>query len=153
MTKSSLLPCRFSALVARQAAFALPSAIFLMVILAGLGVFLVFVSTHQQLGHAADIQGVRAYQAARAGVEWGVFNFLRGGGACAAIAPGFIPNPADGFTVTVTCVAGTNNEAGTNVTTARIVATACNQPLAGNCPSNVPGTNYVERQIAISVGQ
>ena len=139
-----------------QAAFALPSAIFLMVILAALAAFLVSVSTHQQSGHAADIQGIRAYQAARAGVEWGAYNFLRNGAACAATTTF---NPGSGlaaFTVTVTCAATApaNNEAGTDVTTARIVATACNQPAAvgGTCPNAAPGANYVEREIAVVVG-
>lgn len=139
----------------RQLAFALPSAIFLMVILAALAAFLVTVSTHQQSGHAADIQGVRAYQAARAGMEWGTFTFLQGGTNCAWSPASFNPGgQLAAFTVTVTCVSGTFNEAGQTITTAQIVATACNQPNAAPaaaCPNNAPGANYVERQISVTL--
>lgn len=50
--------------------FLLPSAIFLLVILAALGAFIVNVSTSQHLGMALDIKGERAWQAANAGMEW-----------------------------------------------------------------------------------
>lgn len=137
--------------------FALPSAIFLIVVLAALAAYIASVSVHQQSGHMADIKGVRAYQAARAGVEWGVFNLLRNNN-CAA---GSSFNPGGGlsdFTVTVDCLPSNtttlSDEAGTMVMVRRIVATACNQPsAAGSCPNNTPGANYVERQIAVVAGQ
>ena len=52
------------------AGFALPSAIFLLVILSALGAFILNVSSGQQLGMALDIRGERAWQAANAGMEW-----------------------------------------------------------------------------------
>ena len=57
----------------RLRGFTIVSAIFILVVLAGLGAFIVNVSTNQQIGSALDVQGVRAYQAARAGIEWGVY--------------------------------------------------------------------------------
>lgn len=135
--------------------FALPSAIFLMVILAALAAFIVNVSTKQQSGHAADLQGVRAYQAARAGVEWGVFDFLRNGN-CGTTSFA-LPGGLSGFTVTVVCspagMAATTNEDGTDVTVRTIIATACNQPDTGACPNNAPGVNYIERQIAVTASR
>lgn len=136
--------------------FALPAAIFVIVILAALGVFIVSVSSHQHAGHAADIQGGRAYQSARAGIEWGVFNFRRNA-TCAAPAS-FVPGGTlAGFTVTVECLLNemvtTNDESGATVIVRRIVATACNQPAAGACPNPVPGDNYVERRLSVVVGQ
>jgi MSHA biogenesis protein MshP len=50
--------------------FALPAAIFLLVILTALGAFILNISTSQQLGLALDIRGERAWQAANAGMEW-----------------------------------------------------------------------------------
>ena len=50
--------------------FALPSAIFLLVILSALGAFILNVSSSQQQGMALDIRGERAWQAANAGMEW-----------------------------------------------------------------------------------
>jgi MSHA biogenesis protein MshP len=53
--------------------FAIVTAIFILVVLAALGAFILNVFTNQQIGSALDVQGVRAYQAARAGIEWGLF--------------------------------------------------------------------------------
>lgn len=137
---------------ARARGFAIVSAIFLLVILAALAAFIVQISTQQQLGAAADIQGVRAYQAARSGVEWGVYDHLRNS-ACAASSSFALGGNLTGFTVTVQCQGGgSNDENGTAVVTRRIVATACNQPAGaapGSCPNPVPGAYYVEREIAV----
>ncbi len=53
--------------------FAIVSAIFLIVILAALGVGILVFSRAQQASSAYDVQGSRAYQAARAGIEWAVY--------------------------------------------------------------------------------
>ncbi|WP_153108777.1 agglutinin biogenesis protein MshP [Propionivibrio limicola] len=161
-TGSKFLPT-FSARRAGQG-FALASAIFLLVILSALAAFIVHVSTRQHIGHAADIQGSCAYQAARAGAEWGVYNLLKNG-ACGASAPFAPGGNLAGFTVTVRCelaeVATTNNEVGDDgsdvpLVIRRIVATACNQPTGaapGTCPNLAPGANYIEREIAVVAGR
>ena len=82
----------------RFAGFVLPSAIFLLVILAALAAFLVNISTTQNMTSAQDIQGARAYHAARAGVEWGLYQVLvPAAAACAASttlpAPILAPTP------------------------------------------------------------
>ena len=137
--------------------FALVAAVFLVAILGALAIFITVMTTHQQAGHVADMQGLRAYQAARAGIEWGVFDFKRNL-ACTAPASFSPGGGLSNFTVTVTCLrsemATTNNEVGTAVTVRRIVAVACNQPTGGGvCPNPAPGNNYVERQISVVVGQ
>ena len=135
--------------------FALPSAIFLLVILAVLAAFLVHISTRQQAGHGADVRGIRAYQAARAGIEWGLYRLLRESNCATASF-----NPGGGlgeFTVTVECqpagLGTISDEAGTAVAVRRIVATACSEPAAGVCPNAAPGANYIERQIAVTAGR
>ena len=136
----------------RQAGFAIASAIFILVVLALMAAFIVHVTTLQQAGHMADLRGVRAYQAARAGVEWGLHNHLRNS-ACGASTFALAGNLAE-FTVTVQCLpagaAATNEESGTpSLVVRRLVATACNQPnAAGTCPNLAPGVNYVEREVA-----
>lgn len=131
--------------------FALPSAIFLLVILSLLGAFIVEISTKQQVGHAADVRGSHAAQAAQAGVEWGLWRLLREDACTGPIS--FNPGGGlSGFTVTVTCLpngmATTNDEAGNPVIVRRIVATACSEPAAGACPNPAPGANYIERQFS-----
>jgi MSHA biogenesis protein MshP len=56
--------------------FALPSAIFLLVVLAGLAAFMLSVFTTSQSAQTLDLNGARAFQAARAGLEWGAYQVL-----------------------------------------------------------------------------
>lgn len=132
-----------------QAAFALPSAIFLLVILAALGAFILTVSTSQHMGAALDVQGERAYQAARAGIEWGLFQSARGG-TCGNTTLTFAGTTLAGFTTAVTCSTSSANEGGAAVNLDQITATACNQ---SPCPNSAPGANYVERQITATISR
>ena len=68
-------------LTERQRGVGLVTAIFLLVVIAGLAAAMVTVFTSQQAGSQLDVQGTRAYQAARAGIEWGLFR-ARQGGSC-----------------------------------------------------------------------
>lgn len=128
----------------RQRGFSLVTAIFLLVVLAGLGAAIVRVTTMQQIGSALDVGGSQAYQAARAGIEWGVYRQLRNGVcATASFAP---PAPAlSAFTVTVTCTKHAGATPGLDVY--RITSNACNQPSGGSCPGTGGGGGYVERQL------
>jgi MSHA biogenesis protein MshP len=131
----------------RQTGFGLVSAIFLVVVLALLGTAMVAISTTQQQSSALDIEGVRAYQAAKAGIEWGLYQRLQlgvctGANANVPLPPG---TSLSGFTVTVVCRPDTflGN-------TAVITATACNIPAGGSCPNNAPNNGgYVERVMEV----
>ena len=143
--------------------FAIVSAIFILVVLAGLGAFMVSISSSQHIGSALDVQGVRAYQAARAGIEWGLFqvnatpayNFSYGTPATAVGAA--TPNsracaPANGsfdtlgFRVTVACVEMDAGNGGPTIYT--LTATACDQPTGGACPNTInPNILYIERRL------
>jgi MSHA biogenesis protein MshP len=135
-----------------QRGFTAVSAIFILVVLVALGAFIVSVSTSQQIGSALDVQGVRAYEAARSGVEWGLHRQLRNNN-CAASASFVPPAPTLAtFTVTVSCVLtpGTNGGPATYT----VVSTACTQPDAGNCPNtNNPGNRYIERRLDVTFNQ
>lgn len=157
----------------RTHGFAIVSAIFILVVLAALGAFIVSISTSQHIGAALDIQGVRAYQAARAGAEWGMYqieatpayNFSYGTPAaavgsanpntraCPASPTSFTPAAPTlaAFTVTVTCTAMI--DANNGPTVFRVVSTACNQPAAGACPNAAPaaGFDYIERRIEVTL--
>jgi MSHA biogenesis protein MshP len=91
----------------RLRGFAIVSAIFILVVLATLGAFILNVSTNLQIGSALDVQGVRAYQAARAGIEWGLHKQWQTVPASCAAAASFAPAAATltAFTVSVTCSA------------------------------------------------
>src|SRR3990172_9634013 len=57
--------------------FSLVSGIFVRVVIAAVGTFAVTLSTTQHQSAALDVMGARAYQAARAGVEWGAYQALQ----------------------------------------------------------------------------
>lgn len=95
--------------------FSLPTAIFLLVILALLGAFMVSLSTTQNITSAQDVQGSRAYRAARSGIEWALYSARN---TWIPLLP-LTPCPAttalviDGLPVTVACSVTTHDEGGT----------------------------------------
>src|SRR5260370_17390096 len=60
-----------------QRGASLPTAIFLIVILAALGAYIATVSSLHHTSSVLDLQGSRAYQAARSGIEWGAFQVFQ----------------------------------------------------------------------------
>ncbi|MBX9816861.1 MAG: hypothetical protein K2X79_02475 [Burkholderiaceae bacterium] len=94
-----------------QQGFAAMAAVFLLVALAALGGFMVSFSNAQHLTHAQDVQGTRAYWAARAGLEWGVGRVLQNN-ACPAPTTNLV---IEGFNVAVTCSSATYVDNGSRV--------------------------------------
>ena len=146
----------------RQRGVTLVTAIFLLVVLAMLGAFMLSVSGLQQASSQLDVQGVRAYHAARAGVEWGAWQVLDPNNAIGTAALPTCPasptqltlaDSLSPFTVTVTCSATSTTEGNRNVATYLIVATACNQPSAGSCPNATPSSGYLERQVQATLAK
>ncbi|HAV34821.1 MAG TPA: agglutinin biogenesis protein MshP [Massilia sp.] len=146
----------------RGAGAGLVTAIFLLVVLAGLAVALVAIFGAQRQSAALDEQGARAYQAARAGIEWGLFQRATNGADCATsfALPG--DSPLAGFSVTVECVPveGTGfGDSVVNLDRWLIRATACNGAApcpvdaAANAPANPPAAraDYVERVIEVQI--
>lgn len=91
----------------RQGGFSLFSAIFLLVMLSALGAAIVKVSSSSQIASALDIQGERAYQGARAGIEWGLHRQLKNQ-SCMDSTSFALPagTVLASFTVTVSCEIG-----------------------------------------------
>lgn len=143
---------------ARPAGFTTVTAVFLIVVLAALGAFLVTVSGLQHTSGALDVQGARAFQAARAGMEWKTFQVLQPPQPSPNCVPSqnlALSGTLSGFTVTVLCTQSTANELGNTVNLYQITSTACNAPSAGSCPSTAvnPGPRYLERQLQATVGR
>jgi MSHA biogenesis protein MshP len=132
-----------------QSGFALVTGIFLLVVLAALGAFMLFVSGLMTSAGTLDVQGSRAYQAARAGVEWGAYQALRAP-PCAGATLTFPGTALAPFTTSVTCAATLASEGGASVTVTEITATACDAPP---CPNPAPGANYVERRLTVIVSR
>jgi len=135
--------------IARRAkGFALILALFLIVSLAAIGGYLLTVSNVQVESGVMDEQGARAYQAARAGLEWGAYRVLRASSCVLAPTTMAFPGDLSGFSASVSCAAfGAETEGGVSISTFRITSTGCN---ATPCPGTaVPG--YVERQLQLTV--
>ena len=136
----------------RQDGVGLASAIFLLLVLGGLTVFLLNMSGLQHSSSALDLQGARAYQAARAGIEWGVYRALQDT-SCAPQSSFALAGELSEFTVTVVCVPTPYTEVNPAPKTVySLRATACNRPVAGDCPG-VVGSFYVERQLEALIDQ
>lgn len=132
----------------------MPVIIALVVVFATiLGTALVTISSAQHVGFGLDVQGVRAYHAARAGLEWGMYHVLRPGfGGCTGInnkSVVFTGN-LSGFRATLTCRESLHQEGGVAVNMYTVTATACN---AGACLPANPPAGYVERQLLASIAQ
>lgn len=118
--------------------FAAIAALFLLVVLAALGVFMVSFSNTQQLTSAQDVQGSRAYWAARAGLEWGIASAAS---AC-PVSPTVLT--IDAFTVTVTCVQAAYSDS----ELINIFSLTSVSVLTG---SSVGSAGYVERSVSARV--
>ena len=133
-----------------QRGFALMMAVFMVVTLAAIGVYLVTVSTSQMAGATQDEQGARAYQAARTGLEVGAYQILRTA-TCTASQDLTLIQGLNGFFARVTCAqvnAVGETEGGTAIAVFRLTSTGCN--VLG-CPAATPGPTYVERQLQITI--
>jgi MSHA biogenesis protein MshP len=143
----------------RSAGVGLVTAIFLLVVLAGLGVAMVTLFTTQQASAAMDEQGARAYQAARAGIEWGLFQKahktfcptdpnVTSASTAITMPPG---TSLSAFTVTVNCERRYGVDGDDPLARYFLTAVACNLPANGNCPNITNNPDYVARQLEVEI--
>lgn len=138
------------ALTKGQRGVSLVAAIFLLLLMAGLAAFMANILSVTHVNLAADIGGSRAYQAARAGVEWSMFqldpNAQSSGLPTCASASGTI-NTIPDHTVVVSCTEYPSSstvyqEGSKQIRIFRIVSTAT--ALGAKAPG-------VERQVVVTV--
>lgn len=119
----------------RQHGFAIVSAIFILVVLATLAGFVVSLTTTQSITLAQDVQGARAYLAARAGVEWGLSRWLSAMTCTTASAPATI----DGFNMTIT------------MTPSATTPAFCTITSRATTGGSVGSIGYIERELTVVV--
>jgi MSHA biogenesis protein MshP len=137
----------------RATGFALILAVFLIVTLAAIGVYLVTTSTAQVAAVTQDEQAARAYQAARTGLEIAAHQLLRPVTANCVTPDQFITlgQGLNGFFVNISCAQVNTvgeTEGGTVIAVYRVTATGCN---ANPCTPATPASTYVERQLQITI--
>jgi len=146
---------RRGALRKRQGGFSMVSAVFLLVVLATLGAAVMNITSSQNATSVEDLQGSLSYQAARAGIEWGIFQVMNPSALVVKNPPTACPaSPTalniQGFSVTVTCtIFGPYNEDVTGMTTFRTIAV---YQIISTASSAAPIGNpeHVERQLQVT---
>lgn len=135
----------------KQNGFSLVIAIFLIVVLGGISVIISWVSTMQHQSSALDEEGSMAYQAARSGIEWGVYQAVINTSCVAgpstftlALTVPTTPASAVNYSVSVTCTQTIATEGTTAINVFQITSTA------GNASN---GNFKVERQLSVSVSR
>jgi MSHA biogenesis protein MshP len=107
-----------------QTGFTLITSLFLLVVVALLGVYMVTFRNVQQSTVLYAQQGARAMQAAHAGIEWGIYESVVNGNCIAN--PSF---PASGaalsaYSITVNCTSSAHDEAGIPIITYVLTSSA-----------------------------
>jgi MSHA biogenesis protein MshP len=124
--------------------FSIVSAIFLLVVLSVLGALMVNLVSVQATTSMQDIQGSRAYQASRAGIEWGIYQVVKNGSCPATSSVGPLSGALSTFSVTVVCASTAISEVNTSATA---IWTITSTASAGNAGQ----PDRVERQIKVTV--
>ena len=130
-----------------QAGFAAIAAIVIVVLLAALGGFMVSISNTQQLSSAQDIQGSRAYWAARAGLEWSVVYLKATPASCAnsvATPVAAVPTPIEGFNIVVNCATQSYDVGGVTRKILNIESKALTSGAVGSI-------GYVDRSVSAAI--
>ena len=126
-----------------QDGFSLITAIFLLVIVAGLVVYMTNIRVVQQTTLVYGVQGAQATQAARSGIEWGIFQSIVNG-SCAG-STSFTDPAFAGFNIEVQCGQTTHTEGATPIDTYQLTAIASTGTYGS--------LDYVQRRIQATVSQ
>jgi len=138
-----------------QHGFSLVTAIFILIVLAALGAYMVTIGGTNRATSTAALQGARAYQAARSGIDWSVYmittaaNQATARNNCNGIinANNFTLNAAglNGFTINTLCSFTAHSQQGAdNVTVYSITSIATSG-------GNYGDLDFVQRRITATI--
>lgn len=126
-----------------QKGFSLITAIFLLVVVAALVAYVTNIRVVQQTTLVYGVQGARAIQAARSGIEWGIFQAIVNGSCVGSTS--FNDTAFAGFNIEVQCGQTTHIEGITPIDTFQLTAIAST--------GSYGSLDYVQRQIQATVSQ
>jgi len=126
----------------RQTGFTLIAAIFLLVVVAALVIYIANIRVVQQTTLLYGVQGARASLAARSGIEWGIHQSIVNGSCTASTS---FTHPAfAGFNIQVECTSTRHDEGGPSlINTFRLKSIASS--------GSYGSLDFVQRQIRASV--
>ena len=110
--------------VSSQSGFTLITALFLLIVVALLSVYLLTFRNVQQSTVLYAQQGARAMQAAHAGIEWGIYESVVNGACIANSSFSASGTALSAFSITVSCTSSAHEEAGITITTYVLISTA-----------------------------
>lgn len=126
----------------RQSGISLVPALFLLIVLAALGIVAVRLSAVQSQTVVLAMQSARAFSAARAGIDWSAYQALVNG-SCASATLTLTEAGLNGFSVDTSCSVTTHSEGPQTVSVYTIEAFA---------RSGAYGTpDYVSRRIRSTI--
>lgn len=107
----------------RQSGFTLVTALFLLIVVSLLSVYLINFRNVQQSTVVFGQQGARAMLAAHAGIEWGIYESVVNGNCApnAFSAPG---TALSAYNISVTCSSSAHTEGAVLINTYRLTSTA-----------------------------
>ena len=126
----------------RQRGFSLVPALFLLIVLAGLGAVAVRLTAVQQQTVVLATQGARAYAAARAGIELAAYDALKNGN-CGTQTVTLSEAGLSGFVVETSCSGSVHSE-GSATTTVYVIEAFAHAGSYGS-------PDYVSRRIQATV--
>ena len=125
-----------------QNGFSLVPALFLIIVLAGLGAAAVRISMVQQQTVVLTMQSARAYSAARSGLEWAAYDALNNGN-CGSGSLAYTEGGLDGFSVNTSCSSTSHTEGSATVNVYTINAFAWSGAYGS--------PDYVSRRVSMTV--
>ena len=131
-----------------QRGFSIVGAIFALVVLSALGLYMVSISAVQHRATLLGVLGTRADFAARAGIEWSIWQIVNNSAAGLSCGAGSVSFPltggaAGGFSVQVSCTATPVTEGAASYTLYSLSSTATR-----GTPASM---DYVSRTLLASV--
>ena len=131
----------------QEKGFVVTSAVVIVVMLA---IFGVAMGSLQQRQSALDIDTARAYQAAKTGIDWSLYQIQTPVAPPACMNASFnAGGELSRFTITVQCTQTSVNDGAQPLTVYVVQSNACNNPTGGNCPGTATSGLSVERQLRV----
>jgi MSHA biogenesis protein MshP len=164
MTATACAPPPRPAVECGERGFAFVAALFLLVVLGAFVAFVTAISMNSQTAGALAVQGTRAYEASRAGVEWATYQILDPrraiNGVVTTPPPCFaspstptLPGDLAQFSLTVTCTRYPANSATPNYYEEGSLRTVVYDVTATASQGTAGAADYVERQIQVRIEQ
>jgi MSHA biogenesis protein MshP len=148
----------------RTEGFAFVAALFLLVVLGAFVTFITTISLNAQSSVATSVQGVRAFEAARGGIEWATYQILdprQAINGTVTTPPACFTSPSTptlpgalaSFSLSVTCTRYPSNGAAPNYYEEGSLRVVIYDVTSTASQGTVGASDYIERQLQARIAQ